>query len=258
MTESDGEFGETKTFDAGSIMYRQNAESEGVYLLLEGCVEIWHEHEGEVTLIATIGEGELLGEVSAIENVVHSVTAKTLRDTKCIYIPSPAFRKSFSNPLVRQVVRTMAARLKSSYEAKNSTNDPEGISPAARKVKVPIIEAGSRMVASCLTTQVQLKEFPFTVGAIATAAHQCTINSKTLMVPLGHVAEIANRHFEIIRRDGTLWVRDMGSPQGTVVNGEALSRYGLSATTKLRYGENLIAAGGPESPIRFKVILPAS
>ena len=258
MTESDGEFGETKSFVAGAIMYHQNAKSEGVYLLLEGSAEIWHEHEGDVTLIATIGEGELLGEVSAIENAAHSVTAKARSETKCIFIPSVSFRNSFANPLVRQVVRTLAARLRSSYETKNSAEQFGNARRVAKVVTIPVIEANSRVVASCLLTPAQLKKFPFTVGSVANTQHQCIVNSNSLKVPLGHIAEIADTHFEIIRRDGELWARDMGSPQGTIVNGEALSRYGVTATVKLKNGENLIVAGGPESPIRFKVILPAS
>lgn len=246
---------ETIVFADGDIIYRQNAKPTGVYMILEGHVEIWHEHAGKMTLVATIGDGELLGEVSAIQKAPHSVTAKAKGIVKSLFIPTPAFRRSFADPLVRRVVQTMAARLKSSYvkdiETKWTPPRHDG-----RPENIPTIEAGSHMVASCLLTYVELKAFPFVVGGFAGAEGKCIIDSHQLKLPLAHTAELADNHFEIVTRDGQLWVRDLGSPQGTIVNGQPLSRYTMTATARLKTGENIIVAGGAESPIRFIATLP--
>lgn len=257
MVDENSSHGETKSFEDGALIYRQNAEPTGVYMILTGEVEIWHEHAGEMTLIATIGEGELLGEVSAIENEPHSVTAKAKGGVTSLFIPVAAFRKTFSDPLVRRVVHTLASRLKSSYTtapmdaASWRQHDADG-----RPDNVVCLEAGSRIVAECLLTFVEIKEFPFSVGAFASATHQSVVNASHMKVPLGHLAEMSDPHFELLQRDGALWIRDMGSAQGTIVNGEALSRYAMTATAKLTTGENTIIAGGAESPVRFIITVP--
>lgn len=253
MVSTVDNLGEKLQFSADETIYKQSSDSKGVYLLLQGEVEIWRHDDGEDTYIATIGEGELLGEVSVIEQRPHSVTAKAAKDTTALFIDAVSFQRSFSDPLVRHVVHTLAARLRSSYSVQG-----------AKKAQVEetfnsnhlTIEGGSRLVASKLLTFVEIKEFPFAIGNIASQAKQSVITDTGLRVPLLGVPELVDSHFEIIRRDGNYHVRDLGSQQGTTVNGEHLSKYAMNATAKLHVGKNEIIAGKPDSPVRFKIMVP--
>lgn len=257
MTTSQPAADKTIEFKDGDTIYRQGSEPTGVYMVLSGRVEIWHDHSGEKTFIAAIGDGELLGEVSAIEDTPHSVTAKASGDVSCLYIPITAFRRSFADPLVRRIVHTLAARLRSSYVTSETTGTPSHRQDGRPKT-VPVLEAGSKMVAASLMTYVELKDFPFQIGGFTGRPGKCMHTKNQLKLPLGHLAELSESHFEIITRDGDLWVRDLGSSQGTIVNGRAISRYAMSATEKLKAGENTVIAGGPDSPVRFVISLPDS
>ncbi|WP_262690475.1 cyclic nucleotide-binding domain-containing protein [Kordiimonas aestuarii] len=248
--------GEQVKFNAGDTIYEQESASNGVYMILDGQVEIWR-HEGTGRHhIASLGGGELLGEVSVIERKDHSVTAKASRETTALFISADAFRKSFADPLVRHVVHTLATRLRSSYAIKEAIEGNTELKAHHFKSKQPTIEGLSRVVADKLLTFVEILEFPFSVGNIASKDGHCVAIPNSLRVPLKGVPELADNHFEIVRRDGALWVRDLGAVQGTLVNGEKLSRYAMNATAKLRTGRNEVVAGGPDSPVRFLVSIP--
>jgi hypothetical protein len=51
-------------------------------------------------------------------------------------------------------------------------------------------------------------------------------------------ADLAAPHFEILRRDGRLGVRDLGSPYGTIVNGVGVTRTSGEPFVPLHAGDN--------------------
>ncbi|MEX0299283.1 MAG: FHA domain-containing protein, partial [Kordiimonas sp.] len=191
-----------------------------------------------------------------IERSKHSVTAKASEATNALFIEAESFRKSFSGPLVRHVVNTIAARLRSSYAITKSIMEERGDEGAICKSADPTIEGISRLVADKLLTYVELKEFPFTVSNFNSQAAHSVISPNSLKVPLPGVPELSDNHFEVVKRDGDLYVRDLGGPHGTLVNNEALSRYSMNAIAKLKPGRNEVVAGGSESPVRFSITLP--
>jgi len=256
MIQADSSLGTPVSFDVGDTIYTQGSESTGIYMLLDGQVEIWRHEDDDAHHLASIGAGELLGEVSVIERSKHSVTAKVSKPTTALFVDAAAFRRSFADPLVRHVVHTLAARLRSSYAI--TKNIKEGLEDTAVTCKSthPTLEGVSKLVADKLLSYVELLEFPFTVSKSSTGDKHSIATPSTLRIPLGKTPELSDKHFEVIKRDGELFVRDLGSHHGTIVNGEALSRYSMTAIAKLKQGRNEVVAGGKESPVRFAITLP--
>jgi len=256
MGQNSEAMGENVSFSIGDTIYAQDTESSGVYMILDGQVDIWHMDEDNAHHIASIRGGELLGEVSAIERRRHSVTAKASKPTTALFIETEAFRRSFSDPLVRHVVNTLAARLRSSYATGDINEDGSTQATLHIKSDHPTIEGASTLVADKFLTFIEISEFPFSVGNIATAEKHCIATPNSLRVPLSSIGELCDNHFEILRRSGQLCIRDLGGPHGTIVNGETLSKYSLSATANLRTGKNGVIAGSVESPVRFTITVP--
>ncbi|UTW57059.1 cyclic nucleotide-binding domain-containing protein [Kordiimonas sp. SCSIO 12603] len=254
---AESSLGEERFFQKGDTIYRQGAESDGVYMIMEGQVEIWRQEGDDAYHVATIGEGELLGEVSAIKQQSHSVTAKSSADrTTTLFIEANAFRRSFSDPLVRHVVHTLAARLRNSYSVVQAIQAESEHQIQHFKSEYPSIEGLSRLVADKFLTYVELKDFPFGVGNISSKMQHSLVGPSSLKVPLPGIPELSDNHFEVLRRDGGYIVRDMGSQQGTIVNGKSISKYSASATAKLRPGKNEIICGRADSPVRFAITIP--
>lgn len=256
------DIGQPTFYKAGDVLYRQGGSSEGVYIILEGAVSISRQDGDQTQHIADLEAGQLIGEVSVIEKAPHSVSATVSADSKILVIPAEQFRRSFSDPLVRHVVQTLSSRLRSTVKqhalqpTKVGEAGAQGLS-ARTKLVTPIIEGESRMVAEVLLAPAPMQSFPFMVGRLIAGNNTTPQLSKTsLLLPIRGVPELADEHFEIIRRDGALAVRDLGSPYGTILNGTDLSRYEAQATARLNPGPNSVTAGKSDSPVRFTVTLP--
>jgi len=258
MSDKKNSFGEPVSFALGDTIYAQNSESAGVYMILDGQIDIWRTDGEQAHHVASLGDGELLGEVSVIERRKHSVTAKASRPTNALFIDAEAFRRSFSDPLVRHVVNTLAGRLRSSYAVTSAINIENEQAVTHFKSTSPTIEGASRMVADRFLSFIEITEFPYLVGNVATTEKHSISNPSSLKIPLSGAHELADSHFEVIKRSGEIYIRDLGSPYGTLVNGNALSKYGAKATSKLLQGKNEIVAGGAESPVRFIITIPPS
>jgi pSer/pThr/pTyr-binding forkhead associated (FHA) protein len=59
--------------------------------------------------------------------------------------------------------------------------------------------------------------------------------------------------FTIEKRDGSYYVRDLGSTLGTIVNGEPIGDHFSGDDAPLRASENEVIAGGVDSPFVFSV-----
>lgn len=255
MAREPSSMGEQVTFNEGDTIYEQGSPSEGVYMILDGQIDIWRDEGENSHHIAALGSGDLLGEVSVIERKDHSVTARASKNTIALFISAEGFRKSFSDPLVRHVVHTLAARLRSSYAVKESIESGSD-QPVTFKSKLPTIESGSRIIAQKLLTFIELKEFPFLVGNVSNAEGNAVVATGSLKIPLAGVPNLSSDHFEIVRRDGGLMVRDLGGGHGTIVNGTEIRKYAMSATAKLKIGKNTVVAGGADSSVRFTILVP--
>ncbi|WP_374764957.1 cyclic nucleotide-binding domain-containing protein [Yunchengibacter salinarum] len=275
MTDDHIQTGDEITVAESGVIFRQGAESDQVYLIMEGSVSIWHELKGRSHRVATLGKGEILGEISAIEERPHSATAIAASDCLLYAIPVSAFRRSFADPLVRHVVHTLAARLRSTLpnteenrkpapanarkagggSVEHTPFEPGDAPPRATHPDAELTLApGSALTAQHMPDSLEIDHLPFTVGNRANGDVQ-GLSTNALLLPLPGHSELAPQHFQIVRRDGLYCLRDISGKQGTMLEGRRLSRFSEHAVHRLHFGENTITAGGADSPIRFTLTL---
>jgi hypothetical protein len=100
---------------------------------------------------------------------------------------------------------------------------------------------------------VEAAQLPFQVGNRFGGETLALSSKRGLCIPVHGEQAFAAPHFEILRRDGRLGIRDLGSRTGTLVNGQLLTRQSLEAFATLHPGENEVVAGRPGAPFRFVV-----
>lgn len=245
---------------AGDTIYEQASVSEGAYIIIDGQVQISNVVEGKIHIIATLDAGSLLGEVGAIENTPRSVTAKALTDSKLLFIEAATFLRIFKDgdPLVRYIIETLANRLRTSYsseEAKDGRDEAFFTTKFKNKDTI-MIGADSPIVDSVMPLPLEVLSLPFKVGNSSSQEPMATITNSKLKLPLYKYRSLSDKHFEIIERGSEIWVRDLGSKHGTIVNNRIISRFGEEGVAHLHIGLNRIVAGSSDSSIRFLVQVP--
>ena len=76
----------------GQEIVRQGDTGVGAFIVRTGKVEIVQEHGGRETRIATLGPGDVLGEMALLDEFPRSATARALEPTTCLGIQRWHFR----------------------------------------------------------------------------------------------------------------------------------------------------------------------
>lgn len=104
---------------------------------------------------------------------------------------------------------------------------------------------------------VRIKETPFGVGRKPNRGEQIPRSDIMLQFPDQRPYNLSRNHFVIETGRPGLMIRDAGSQLGTLVNGERIGLDEHRNAVSLHIGENVIAAGGHDSPFRFVIeVLP--
>ncbi|MCW5942864.1 MAG: cyclic nucleotide-binding domain-containing protein [Fimbriimonadaceae bacterium] len=107
---------EEESFDGGATIVRQFDRNSDLFIVLEGSVKI-KSFSGEV--IAELGEGSLLGEISLVDDAPRSATVTSVGQTRVARIPADRFRELMdSSPMMamviyRNIARILSARIRS-------------------------------------------------------------------------------------------------------------------------------------------------
>ena len=107
-----GELG--KQYQDGDIIIQQGEVGDCMYVIQEGQVEILVEESDREVLVATRGEGALLGEMAIFDREVRSATVRALGEVRALTVDKKNFmRRIHSDPtLALRIVETMSHRLR--------------------------------------------------------------------------------------------------------------------------------------------------
>src|SRR5262245_44469405 len=104
-----------RMFEPGNVLMAVDHKSDAAYLILAGTVKVHvEEADGSEVLLAILGPGELLGEVSLLDGCTPSATVTALDHTECLAMNHAAFREAIRTvPLLAyNLERTIAAWLR--------------------------------------------------------------------------------------------------------------------------------------------------
>src|SRR5436309_2275536 len=104
-----------QSFAPGQVLIRENDPPDRLFVILSGRVRVLEvAPDSPVELIVgELGEGEILGELSALRNQPRSATVVAVERTHCLVIPQSEFLKVLQNSteLAVSLLRTLAGRL---------------------------------------------------------------------------------------------------------------------------------------------------
>ena len=97
-------------FKKGEFIYKLGEIPKFAYYVYTGTVNIISEND---YILGKVNEGELFGEISAVFNKGHTVSAQADCDTRVLIIEKDLFyqKVSQSDPVIKAIIRTLSSRL---------------------------------------------------------------------------------------------------------------------------------------------------
>ena len=103
-----------RNFEAGRNVMTIEQPGEAVYIILHGTVKIHIEQGERDVILAILGAGDMLGEMSLIDSVGRSASAVTLENTLMLWMDKTTFTYMLDNfpPVARNLVKILSARVR--------------------------------------------------------------------------------------------------------------------------------------------------
>jgi len=245
---------QTMTVPAGEAIFRAGDPSLAVFIVQEGEVAIAVGDSPTSIEVARLGPGALFGESGVLECRPRSATATAVVATTLLVTEAEIFFQAFGmdNERALSLVKLLCSRLR-------STNlraaKPAAPVPAPPEAAIRVYPDHRRLTDDYAMKPVDVRQLPFQVGNRYGGESTPLAANRGICVPARGDAELASPHFEFLRRGGVLGVRDLGSRDGTIVNGALLNRASADPVARLRLGQNEVIAGRSRSPYRFRVLV---
>ena len=105
----------TASFQTGYVLFRQGDIAHNCYIMRKGEVELSRIGlKGEEVAFATIGKGEILGEMSMVLGTPRTATATATQDTEVAEITKEDFESQLErlNPFMRKLIKLIVQRLR--------------------------------------------------------------------------------------------------------------------------------------------------
>lgn len=104
----------TKSLKANQILLQEGEHSNSLYWVQTGQLVVTKKRNGEEITLGHVYSGELVGEISFLDNEARSATVKALIDCELIEIPRETFEKIFAGQpkWLEILVKTLAERLR--------------------------------------------------------------------------------------------------------------------------------------------------
>jgi CRP/FNR family cyclic AMP-dependent transcriptional regulator len=132
-----GELLHRKTFPAGKSLMTVEQTGEVVYFVLSGTVKVHVEQEdGSDVIISILGPGEVIGEMSALDQTNRSASVVTIEETTLLWMDRETFRHCLTaNPtLAANLACTLSARMRSANDQIQSLAAVEVEARIARRI----------------------------------------------------------------------------------------------------------------------------
>lgn len=241
---------------AGETIYSEGDESDCVYIIQHGHVEVTREADGRLMVLAKLNEGQIFGETGIIRDRPRSTTTRALDEVTLVAISKAKFKAAFDteNPIVVPILRMLCERLRHANQQVVEGFIADNVSPKEVK-RIRLMPAAHQVEIQIGADGIVIKKLPFHVGRRVQPGEPRLSTPTSLALNAQEPLHLSPEHFSIEIEGGEVIARDLGSEVGTMVNGHRIASFEHNSTTGLRFGDNSIVAGGAQSPYQFVLVI---
>jgi len=270
---------QTKTFPQGAVVFREGDESNEAYRILSGHVEISIATVDGAKTLAQLTAGDFFGEMSLIDDKPRSATATALTDceVEVIHERNFAARVLGDQGNLHVYLRTLFDRLRAT-DALLQWHLNRAAAPGQPKssIDAALHEAGARTQRFAaahasegiprlrlhstsigeVQTDVTVSKIPFRIGRATEGGHGLApLAPNDLSIPDRQPYQVSRNHCVIDDSGHDLYVRDLGSRRGTIVNGVQLGIDFDTFIAPLKPGDNILTLGDARGSHHFRVVV---
>lgn len=256
--------------EAGEILIKEQDYGDEAYLIRSGSVAIFRVINGENMLLATLGQGEIVGEMALIDERPRSATVVAAEATDLLVIKRKKFFQLLQEDpdLSIELLKVLFERLRSAQQKlvhlKLQSGDlcTSDLVPPAHwsnasgcdtpsqesQYQIHIIGDSERARNTLPPNGLIISEFPFLIGRKS----DDPLVRNDLAILDHPPFQISRSHASLHLEDGHPAISDRGSHLGLEINDIVLGgRDGQDDPMPLKPGRNVLCLGGEDSPYWF-------
>jgi CRP-like cAMP-binding protein len=216
----------TEEHPAGAFIFREGDLGTEMFILQDGQVEILKTVSGTDEQLAVLDKGDFFGEMSLLEDLPRTASARAITDCKVIRINGATFDQMLrSKPEIAvRIMRKLSRRLRQTdqmlREALGGPDQPSRVPemPALEQPPPPSSLAPQRL-AHASGMEMHLSTSSETL--VGRRDPVTGIHPDVDLTPVDTQRSTSRRHAKIYRRGGKFFVcEEIGTMNGTFVNGE--------------------------------------
>lgn len=251
-------------------IFGENEVGEEAYRILEGSVEVFIGDGADKVVLSRLEKDEIFGEMGMIDCRPRSASSRALTNVKLEVITRDHFHSNLaeSGDAMLPYLRAIFERLRVTNERLHDTlrqlrekgrevtevSDVGG-SRAGTDFTLTVSPDSDEMRTQSALAERVVESFPFTFGRRAELAGTDLTMSNLILIADSVPYRISRNHCYIECRNGGFIVRDRSSRRGTLVNGVSIGGTSREKSLKLKVGNNTLVLGGPDSQVRFQLLV---
>ncbi len=246
--------GTLKIFKSGELVIEEGTKGTSAFVVLSGAVEVLKRSGKNEVTVATLGEGQVFGEMGLIEDKPRSATVKAISEIKVREINRDDF-----NALLKTKPSMLIPIMKGLFERLRQASDRLAELGADSKVEAET-EQAFEVIMSGQTTEARkvlndrkflISKFPFLIGRASESAEGDVFYNNDLFINEPKPYVISRNHLAISNQRGKMWVVDRGSAYGTIVNGREIGGETGITRAPMDEKENQVIVGPATSTYIF-------
>lgn len=227
--------------ESGKTIFREGDLGTEMYILQDGKVEILKELEGEEQQLAILEKGDFFGEMSLLEDLPRTATARALDDCKLIRINGATFDQMLRTKpeIAVRIMRKLSRRLRQTDEL---LKEALGTAAPAAGADIPAksVAAEAATGPQKLVHAESSMEFSLSAGSETLVGRRDPVTGIQPDIDLSPVdsdRSTSRRHAKIYHRNGKFFVsEEIGTMNGTFVNG---SRVETGVPVEIKPGDEV-------------------
>lgn len=114
----------SKSVEPGEVIFHQGEPGSLAYIIERGRVEVSIEQDGKKRIVAELGDGEIFGEMSIIDEAPRSATVTATIPTDLVVVQRARFQQPIAaaNPLMNMLLRVILARFRDAQRQMSGFN----------------------------------------------------------------------------------------------------------------------------------------